>query len=123
MAEIAVPGPAPLRPRLSRDDLIQGGGLAAMAIFLVVVVLLPLYAMLSRSFQDEDRNFIGFANYLEYFGTPALVTSVEHTLTIGVVTTLIVIGLAFTYAYALTRSCMPCKGLFRALALIPILAP
>ena len=31
--------------------------------------------------------------------------------------------LAFIYAYALQRSCMRWKGLFQALALIPILAP
>ena len=31
--------------------------------------------------------------------------------------------LAFGFAYALTRSCMPSKGLFRAIALIPLLAP
>ncbi len=31
--------------------------------------------------------------------------------------------LAFVYAYALQRSCMRWKGLFQALALIPILAP
>ena len=123
MAEVAVARRAPLRLRLSRDDLFQGGGLAVMALFLVVVVLLPLFSMLSRSFQDEDRAWIGFANYVEYFSTPSLVTSAEHTLTIGVITTVIVIVLAFVYAYALTRSCMPFKGLFRGIALIPILAP
>ena len=31
--------------------------------------------------------------------------------------------LAFTFAYALTRSCMPGKGVFRLIALTPILAP
>ena len=123
MAEVGIRRAPPLRAKLSRDDLIQGGGLAVMAIFLVVVMLLPLVAMLSRSFQDADRNFIGFANYVEYLSTPALVTSAEHTITIGVITTLIVVVLAFTYAYALTRSCMPLKGLFRGIALIPILAP
>ena len=123
MAEVAVARRAPLRLRLGRDDLFQGGGLAVMALFLVVVVLLPLFSMLSRSFQDEDRAWIGFANYVEYFSTPSLVTSAEHTLTIGVITTVIVIVLAFVYAYALTRSCMPFKGLFRGIALIPILAP
>ena len=123
MAEVAVARRAPLRLRLGRDDLFQGGGLAVMALFLVVVVLLPLFSMLSRSFQDEDRAWIGFANYVEYFSTPSLVTSAEHTLTIGVITTIIVIVLAFIYAYALTRSCMPFKGLFRGIALIPILAP
>ncbi len=94
-----------------------------MALFLVVVVLLPLFSMLSRSFQNEDRDWIGFANYVEYFNTPTLVTSAEHTITIGVITMVIVVVLAFIYAYALTRSCMPFKGLFRGIALIPILAP
>ena len=31
--------------------------------------------------------------------------------------------LAFGFAYALTRSCMPAKGLFRTITLIPLLAP
>ncbi len=123
MAEVAVSRVAPIRAKLGRDDLIQGGGLALLAIFLVVVMVLPLFAMLARSFQDGDHNFIGFANYVEYFGTPSLVTSVEHTLTIGVVTMVIVVVLAFIFAYALTRCCMPFKGLFRSIALIPILAP
>jgi len=44
----------PLRPKLSRDDLIQGGGLAVLAFLLAGAVFLPLYAMLSKSFQDAD---------------------------------------------------------------------
>jgi iron(III) transport system permease protein len=123
MAQVAAERTTPLRPRLSRDDLIQGAGLVVLALVLVVVTFLPLYAMLSRSFQDEERNFVGFANYITYFSTPTLVTSAVHTITIGVITTVIVVTLAFLYAYALTRSCMPFKGLFRAIALIPILAP
>ena len=123
MAEVAAERIRPLRAKLSRDDLIQGGGLVVIALVLVVVIFFPLYAMLSKSFQDAERNFIGFANYVEYFSTPTLVTSVVHTLTIGVIITVIVVVLAFVYAYALTRSCMPFKGLFRAIALIPILAP
>jgi iron(III) transport system permease protein len=123
MADVPVARPAALRARLSRDDVFQGGGLGVLALFLFVVVLLPLYAMLSKSLEDADGNFIGFANYVEYFGTPALVTSAEHTITIGILITLIVVTLAFIYAYALTRSCMPFKGLFRGIAMIPILAP
>ena len=37
--------------------------------------------------------------------------------------TAIVVPLAFVYAYGLTRSCMPAKGLFYAAALVPIFAP
>ncbi len=123
MADVAVAGATPLRLRLSRDDLVRGGGLVVMGLLLVVAVLLPLYVLLAKSFEDADGTFIGFANYLEYFGTPALVSSAGHTIFIGVVTMVIVVTLAFIYAYALTRSCMPCKGLFRSIALIPILAP
>ena len=123
MAEIAVARPAPLRPQLGRDDLIQFGGIAVLAVFLVVLMLLPLYAILSKSFQDRDGNVIWFVNYVEYFSTPTLVTSVQHTIIVGMITTVIVVVLAFTYAYALTRSCMPFKGLFRGIAFIPILAP
>ena len=113
----------PLRPKLSSDDHIQAGGLTLLAVGLFVAIFLPLYAMLSKSFQDAEGNFTGLANYREYFGTPTLVTSVQHTLTIGVVITVIVVVLAFIYAYALTRSCMPLKGVFRGIAMVPILAP
>ena len=123
MADVAVARAAPLRPTLSRDDLIQGAGLAVLALALVGAVFLPLYAMLSKSFEDAEGTFIGLANYIEYFNTPSLVISAQHTITIGIVTTVIVVTLAFVYAYALTRSCMPFKGLFRGIALIPILAP
>ena len=58
-------------PRLSRDDLFQGAGLVVHGDrFSPWAVFLPLYAMLSKSLEDADGNFIGFANYLEYFGTP-----------------------------------------------------
>ena len=113
----------PLRPKLSSDDHIQAGGLTLLAVGLFVAIFLPLYAMLSKSFQDAEGNFTGLANYREYFGTPTLVTSTQHTLTIGVVITVIVVVLAFIYAYALTRSCMPLKGVFRGVAMVPILAP
>ena len=40
-----------------------------------------------------------------------------------VLTTLITVTLAFTFAYALTRSCIPFKGLFKSIIMIPILVP
>jgi len=123
VADVPATDKAPLRLTLSRDDLLQGGGLVALSLFFIVAVVLPLYAVLSKSFEDAEGNFVGLANYAEYFGTAALVVSAEHTFTIGIVTTVIVVVLAFIYAYALTRSCMPFKGLFRSIALIPILAP
>jgi len=123
MTDTAVARLSPLRPKVSHDDLVRGAGLVVMGVFLFAVVLLPLYVLLSKSFENADGEFIGLANYMQYFGTPELVTSAGHTIFIGVVIMVIVVTLAFIYAYALTRSCMPLKGFFRGVALVPILAP
>ena len=115
---------APLvRPKASRDDLLMRGGLALFALILLAIVALPLWSLLSKSFQDHNGNFVGLANYLRYVETPALFQSFWNSLLVALVTTAIVVPLAFVYAYALTRSCMRLKALFQGLALIPILAP
>jgi iron(III) transport system permease protein len=115
--------PATVRRTLSSDDLIMRIGLLLLAAWLLVTVALPLWALLSKSFEGRDGEFVGLANYIRYFSTPALFQSFWNSLGVALISTAIVLPLAFTYAYALTRSCMPAKGLFQALALIPILAP
>ena len=107
----------------SRDDWYQGAILLVLTVFIVAAVFFPLFTIFQKSVQNRDGEFIGLANYVEYFKTPALVDSISNTLFVGVVTTVIVISLAFVFAYALTRSCMPLKGLFRSIALVPLLAP
>ncbi len=62
-------------------------------------------------------------NYVEYFATPSLRQSIFNSLTMAAITTLITTTLAFAFAYALTRSCMPLKGLFKTIAMVPILVP
>ncbi len=65
----------------------------------------------------------GISNFTTYFSTPALVQSVENSLVIATITTLITVSLAFWFAYALARSKMRFKGLFRMVAMMPILVP
>lgn len=112
-----------IRPRLSRDDLVMRLAMVAIGLFLLVAIVLPLYTMLSKSVEDRDGAFIGLVNYIRYFETPALAYSIQNSVFIAVVSTLITIPLAFFYAYGLTRSCMKGRALFRGIALIPILAP
>ncbi|RMD60974.1 MAG: putative 2-aminoethylphosphonate ABC transporter permease subunit [Alphaproteobacteria bacterium] len=215
---------ARIRPKLNRDDWLMRAFMVAIALYLIVALALPLYAMLSKSFEiysfrldtiefqvDEgqgwgppinalergeelgivrrddlvttadgrmqateffpDFSFLaptryrirntepntggymvrgqqftdtewrefssndfrrvtlrpsqtkGIGNYLVYFSTPALFSSIEHSLTISIISTIITVSLAFVFAYALTRSCMPFKGLFKTAALVPILVP
>lgn len=113
---------ARVKPALSRDDIVMRAGIVLFIGFLAVAVALPLWALLSKSFENNGQ-FVGLANYIRYFSTPALFASVWNSFYVAVVTTAIVLPLAFIYAYALTRSDMRWKGLFQALALIPILAP
>lgn len=114
---------APIRRQLDRDDLLMRAGIGLLILWLMVTLILPLWWLLSKSFQNQNGEFVGLANYVQYFSTPALFASVGNSLFVALLTTAIVLPLAFTYAFALQRSCMRWKGLFQALALIPILAP
>jgi len=111
------------RRRLDRDDILMRLGICLLIGWMLVTLVLPLGMLLLKSFKNQQGDFIGLANYIHYFSTPALFASVWNSLFIAVTSTAIVLPLAFVYAYALQRSCMRWKGLFQALALIPILAP
>jgi len=65
----------------------------------------------------------GLGNFTRYFETPALVRSIKNSLLISAISTLITVALAFGFAYALNRSCMRFKGLFKLIAMAPILVP
>jgi len=80
-------------------------------------------ASLFRRVLIRPAHSTGLGNFLEYFSTPALFRSIYNSLFIATVSTVITVTLAFLFAYALTRSCMPFKGLFKTLALVPILVP
>jgi iron(III) transport system permease protein len=105
------------------DDIIQRVALVLLMAWLVIAVVLPLYALLSKSFQNAQGAFIGVDNYLRYFSTPALLHSLWNSLFVSLLVTFVVVPVAFVFAYGLTRSRMPMKGLFQGIALIPILAP
>jgi iron(III) transport system permease protein len=90
---------------------------------LVIFIVLPLYTMLSKSVENKAEEFIGLANFTEYFSTPALFQSAGNSLSIALISTFVVISVAFVYGYALTRTCMPYKWLFKIIAVIPLLTP
>ena len=112
-----------VRIQLSRDDYALRIGLLTLICFLSILVILPLYSLLSKSLEDMDGNFVGLQNFHEYFQTPALLISITNSLSVAFFTALIVLVLAFIYAYALTRTKMPFRLFYRGGARIPILAP
>ena len=109
--------------RFSRDALTIRIGIVLLVVWLLITIALPLWTLLSKSFENSDGDFVGLANYVRYFSTPALFRSIFNSVWVALLSTSIVIPLAFIYAYALTRSRMPGKGLFYSVALLPLFAP
>src|SRR6478752_3215235 len=124
MSVTAIPAPAAASlTRISREAWVARVGVLLLVAWLVLSIALPLWALLSKSFQNANGEFVGLANYIRYFSTPSLFNSIFNSIWVALVTTAIVIPLAFIYAYALTRSRMKFRGLFYAAAMLPLFAP
>ncbi len=107
----------------SKDDYLTIFFISIIGIYIFIALAFPMYAILSKSVENKDGIFIGFENYQSYFSNPALVYSIYNSLFISIITMVITISLAFVFAYALTKSCMIGKSVFRSIAMIPILVP
>ena len=97
--------------------------LISYIILFLLFLVLPLGALISKSLQNKDGEFIGLTNYNLYLQEPALFQSLYNSLFVAICSTVIVVVLAFLFSYALTRTCMPFKGFFKLVALIPLLSP
>ncbi|HEY4139079.1 MAG TPA: putative 2-aminoethylphosphonate ABC transporter permease subunit, partial [Casimicrobiaceae bacterium] len=123
-AAATLPGPLPAVRRVHHwQERLAQGLLVGCCIALALFLFAPLFMILVKSVQDKDGAFVGLLQFQQYFQTPALRQSIANTLWIAAAVTGITVPLAFAYAYALTRSCMPWRGFFRVIALTPILAP
>ena len=113
----------PVRRRLGREDVIRYALVAVFGIFLYLFVLYPLLHVLWRSLLANDGAFVGLANYRRYFSTPAIAASIGNSLLVSLLSMVVTVGLAFVYAYGLTRTRMRWRGLFRIVAMLPLFAP
>jgi iron(III) transport system permease protein len=113
----------PRKLSLLSEALAARGGLVLLTLALLVFLTIPLATLLVRSLDDRGGAFVGLANFITYFGSPAFSNSATNTLTFAGLTTLATVPLAFVFAYAIQRSCVPAKSLWRNIAMIPILAP
>jgi iron(III) transport system permease protein len=114
---------APRRIALAGEALAARGGLVLVACGLFVFLAAPLAAIFVRAVEDKSGAFVGLANFATYFASPAFSRSAGNTLAFAGLTTFLTVPLAFAFAYAIQRSCIPVKWLWRNIALIPILAP
>ncbi|MCC8022955.1 MAG: putative 2-aminoethylphosphonate ABC transporter permease subunit [Clostridiales bacterium] len=112
---------AGLKRRTGQLPVLLVFGLCTLALF--VIMVLPLITLMSKAFQDSEGSFAGLQNYVAYFSTPTLANSLKNTAFISTVTALASTLLGFAYAYALTRSRMRWKGLFRSMTMLPLFMP
>jgi iron(III) transport system permease protein len=122
-AVLSPPAGAAVRQRPHWADRIGHAALAAVAIALIVFLALPLGAILLKAVENAAGDYVGLANFASYLRTPALLQSFVNTVWVSAAVTAITVPLAFVFAYALARSCIPLKGTFRTIALVPLLAP
>jgi iron(III) transport system permease protein len=98
-------------------------GLGIVLLLLLAFLAAPLLAILLQAANDDQGQFVGLKNLISYLQTPALIHSLWNSIWVSLLVSMITVPLAFVFAYALTRSCMPGKSLFRGISLIPLLAP
>jgi len=128
MSDNAIPVPKAARARslleaLDLDRWLTRGLIFLVCLWMAVLVVLPLFQLLSKSLLDRSGNFVGLDNFIEYFRTPALSQSLYNSLSVSLMTTVFSVSLGFLYAYALTRTQIPAKSLFKIIAMLPLFAP
>ncbi|WP_339489978.1 putative 2-aminoethylphosphonate ABC transporter permease subunit [Pseudomonas sp. EL_65y_Pfl2_R95] len=102
------------------DRLFVEGGKGLLLALLIVAVLLPLLAIFWRGFSGEGG---GLSAARELFASDNFRWLVSNSLKVSTTAALIVVPLAYLFAYALQRTLIAGKGLWRAISLLPLMAP
>ncbi len=112
-----------VRQQLGAEDVLRRILFVLIGVALFLFMVFPLYRMLTKSLENKAGEFVGLANYIDYFSSSATSVSLRHSLYVSLVSTVITVTLAFIYAYALTRMTIRGRGLLRAVAMLPIFVP
>jgi iron(III) transport system permease protein len=88
---------------------------------LIFFLLYPVYDICKLSFYREG--VLTLKNYASYFSNPRMFRSLTNSVYVSVVTMIITTVLAFFFAYGLTRTTIPGKGLFYTISTFPLIAP
>lgn len=105
------------------DRLFVRGGQWLLLALLLLGVLLPLLAMLWRGLAGDPGQGGGLLAARELVASANFRWLLGNSLKSALAVVLIVLPLAYAFAYALQRTCVPGKGLWRGISLLPLLAP
>ena len=104
------------------DTVVKGLLLCVSTVMLGVFVAFPIWTILHEGFVLADGSW-GIGNFVEYFGDPRFLVVTWRSLAVSISATLITIVLAYGFAYALARTIIPLKDVWRFCALLPVFAP
>ncbi len=108
--------------RSTLGEQLGGPLLMLAALALAIFLLLPLGALLLGAVRDDAGAF-SLARFAEFAATPGMATAIWNTLWVAASVTAITVPLAFVYAYAIERACLPLRGLWRIVGLSALLGP
>ncbi len=106
--------------RLRRDPVLLGIVSVVFAL-LAIFILFPLAKILQHSLwadgSFEPKYFLQFFQKV-YYWRPLI-----NSLIVGALVSVCGTTVAFIFAYGITRTDIPCKGIFRVIAMMPIVSP
>ena len=122
---ISIAPTAAAKPASSfNGDTATANGLKYFLLLLLVLALaLPLVAVLGQALLDRNGAWAGLAPWSKLIANPNFFPMVARSVGVSAATALLVVPLAYLFAYGLQRTLAPFKGLWRAIALLPLLAP
>lgn len=112
-----------VRQKLGLEDYLRRFLFVLIGISLFIFLIYPIYVNLVRSFENEMGEFVGLANYVNYFSSSTTSASLSHSMYISAMSMVITVVLAFIYAYGLSRITIPGKNILRGIAFLPIFMP
>lgn len=89
---------------------------------LFVFILLPLFNVLKLSFTADDGSF-SMAAFMKIVSDSGYQETFFNSMKLGVLVAIIATFMGYIFAFALTRTEMPGKKFFRAIATLPIISP
>ncbi|MDZ4164097.1 MAG: ABC transporter permease subunit [Smithellaceae bacterium] len=105
----------------SADNIFTGVIMAFLLALLTFFLLYPVFDICRLSFLKDGA--LTFQNYTDYFSNPRIYRSFYNSMFVSSVTMVITTLLAFFFAYGLTRTTMPAKGVFYTISTLPLIAP
>lgn len=116
-------GPSTASPALGWDERLAGLLVWALAAGLMLFLAWPLGSILGQALTVPDGSLVSAAGLWAMLAEPRLMQAAGQSVWLALLSTAIVLPLALAYAFALTRTRLPGRALWRLLALVPLLAP